>query len=139
MALRAGHDVLMVLAAHPGTVEHPGTAAPMATSSACHPVRDSSLMLCLQLSTEVCRALSEEMRREKSVSRALLILQRCCWGCRGWTREGLKSAGWRTPSHAYQSDDEGKLHGLFTHPQCLSVKKTKCDMTPPQAPLIFRE
>lgn len=121
----------MVLAARPGTGEHLGAAASTASSSPCHPPAH------LQLSTEVYRALSEEMRREKSVSSMLLILQSCCWGA-GLDMGRAEMAG-GTPPHAYQSDSEGKLHGLFIHPQCLSVEKTKCDMAPPQAPLIFRE
>lgn len=35
--------------------------------------------------------------------------------------------------------DKFKLCGFFSHPQCLSAKKTNRDMASPQTPLIFRE
>ena len=68
----------MVLAVSSGVGEHVGAAVSAAGGSALSPVgrcpqeHFSSRMLCLQLSTDVCRALSAEIRREKSATKVLL-------------------------------------------------------------------
>lgn len=79
------------------------------------------------------------LEEKNQLQRCSSLPQGCCWGCRSYRpAKAWNDLAGGKPSNAYQSDDKFKLRGLFSHPQCLSVKKTDSDTAPPQPPLIFR-